>query len=88
MIGYLKGTISHIFSNACFIDVGGVGYKAIASATTLKDLVIGQETMLYTYMSVSEMILRCTGSVHKTNMTCSSSSLQSTASALRLPSTP
>ncbi len=54
MIGYLKGTISHIFSNACFIDVGGVGYKAIASATTLKDLVIGQETMLYTYMSVSE----------------------------------
>lgn len=54
MIGYLKGKISHIFSNACFIDVGGVGYKTIASSTTLKELIVGQETMLYTHMSVSE----------------------------------
>lgn len=54
MIGYLKGTITHIFENACFIDVHGVGYKAIVSGSTLGNLTIGRETMLYTYMSVSE----------------------------------
>lgn len=54
MIGYLKGTITHIFENACFIDVNGVGYRAIVSGPTLGNLTIGKETMLYTYMSVSE----------------------------------
>lgn len=54
MIGYLKGTITHIFENACFIDVNGVGYRAIVSGSTLGNLAIGKETMLYTYMSVSE----------------------------------
>lgn len=54
MIGYLKGTITHIFENACFIDVNGVGYRAIVSGPTLGNLTIGKEMMLYTYMSVSE----------------------------------
>ena len=54
MIGYLTGTITHIFENACFIDVNGVGYRAIVSGPTLGNLTIGKETMLYTYMSVSE----------------------------------
>ena len=54
MIGYLKGTITHIFENSCFIDVHGVGYRAIVSGSTLGNLTIGKDTMLYTYMSVSE----------------------------------
>lgn len=54
MIGYLKGVISHIFVNSCFIDVHGVGYRTYAPASTLDTLCIGQEAMLYTYMSVRE----------------------------------
>lgn len=54
MIGYLKGVISHIFVNSCFIDVHGVGYRAYAPASTLDTLCVGQEAMLYTYMSVRE----------------------------------
>ena len=54
MIGYLKGTITHIFENSCFIDVHGVGYRAIVSGSTLGNLTIGKDTMIYTYMSVSE----------------------------------
>lgn len=54
MIGYLKGVISHIFVNSCFIDVHGVGYRTYASASTLDTLCVGQEAMLYTYMSVRE----------------------------------
>lgn len=54
MIGYLKGVISHLFVNACFIDVHGVGYRVYAPASTLDTLCVGQEAMLYTYMSVRE----------------------------------
>lgn len=54
MIGYLKGVISHIFVNSCFIDVHGVGYRTYAPASTLDTLYVGQEAMLYTYMSVRE----------------------------------
>lgn len=54
MIGYLKGVISHIFVNSCFIDVNGVGYRTYAPASTLDTLCVGQEAMLYTYMSVRE----------------------------------
>ena len=54
MIGYLKGVISHIFVNSCFIDVHGVGYRTYAPASTLDTLSVGQEAMLYTYMSVRE----------------------------------
>lgn len=54
MIGYLKGVISHIFVNSCFIDVHGVGYRTYAPASTLDTLCVGQEAILYTYMSVRE----------------------------------
>lgn len=54
MIGYLKGVISHIFVNSCFIDVHGVGYRTYTPASTLDMLCVGQEAMLYTYMSVRE----------------------------------
>lgn len=54
MIGYLKGVISHIFVNSCFIDVHGVGYRTYAPASTLDTLCVGQEAMLYTYISVRE----------------------------------
>ena len=54
MIGYVKGVVSHIFSNSCFIDVHGVGYRTYAPASTLDTLIVGQEALLYTYMSVRE----------------------------------
>lgn len=54
MIAYLKGTVSHIFADSCFIDVHGVGYRVFAPASTLDMLTVGQETLVYTYMSVRE----------------------------------
>lgn len=54
MIGYVKGIVSHIFSNSCFIDVHGVGYRTYAPASTLDTLTVGKEALLYTYMSVRE----------------------------------
>ena len=54
MIGYLEGVISHLFANSCFIDVHGVGYRTYAPASTLDILRVGEEALLYTYMSVRE----------------------------------
>lgn len=54
MIAYVKGVVSHIFADTCFIDVHGVGYRILAPASTLDALTIGQEALVYTYMSVRE----------------------------------
>lgn len=54
MIGYLKGTITHLFRDTCFIDVHGVGYRVCVPASTLDTLVLGKESLLFTYLSVRE----------------------------------
>ena len=54
MIGYVKGIITHMFKEYCFVDIHGVGYRVYAPASTLQDLTIGKEALLFTYMSVRE----------------------------------
>lgn len=54
MIGYLKGVVTHIFREYCFIDVHGVGYRVFVPASTMEKLTIGRETTVFTYMSVRE----------------------------------
>lgn len=54
MIGYIKGIVTHIFKDSCFVDVHGVGYRAYVPASTLQELTIGREALLFTYMSVRE----------------------------------
>lgn len=54
MIGYVKGVVTHMFKEYCFVDVHGVGYRVYAPASTLNQLAIGREAMLFTYMSVRE----------------------------------
>ena len=52
MIGYVNGKITHMFKEYCFVDVHGVGYRVYAPASTLQALSIGQDALLFTYMSV------------------------------------
>lgn len=54
MIGYLKGIVTHIFRDCCFLDVHGVGYRVFVPASTMESLIIGREAMVFTYMSVRE----------------------------------
>lgn len=54
MIGYLKGIVTHIFREYCFIDVHGVGYRVFVPASTMEKLTIGKETTVFTYMNVRE----------------------------------
>lgn len=61
MIGYVRGTVSHIFSGSCFIDVNGVGYRLYISANTRDTLREGDEVTLFTYMSVREDAIQLYG---------------------------
>ena len=54
MIGYIRGPVTRIFHEYCFIDVHGVGYRIYAPAATLAALVPERETTLFTYMHVRE----------------------------------
>ena len=54
MIGYVKGIVTHMFTDSCFVDVQGVGYRVYIPASTLEKLSMGKESLLYTYMSVRE----------------------------------
>lgn len=54
MIGYLKGTVTHLFADYCFIDVQGVGYRVFIPASTRQELASGAAVTLYTYLAVRE----------------------------------
>ena len=54
MISYLKGIVTHLFREHCFIDVHGVGYRVFVPASTMEKLTIGKETTVFTYMNVRE----------------------------------
>lgn len=54
MIAYVRGTISHIFTDCCFVDVQGVGYRVFIAESTKRKLSVGAVSSLYTYMHVRE----------------------------------
>jgi Holliday junction DNA helicase RuvA len=54
MIGYIRGIVSHIFPDYCFVDVQGVGYRIYIASPTRQKLVTGQEVSLFTYLNVRE----------------------------------
>lgn len=56
MFYYLKGELVLVNTNFAVIDCGGVGYKLTVSGTTFSKIAghIGEETTLYTYLSVRE----------------------------------
>jgi len=54
MIGYVRGTISHIMIDTCFVDVQGVGYRVFIASSTRQKLVLHKEITLFTYLNVRE----------------------------------
>ncbi len=54
MIGYVRGTVSHIFVDHCFLDVQGVGYRVYMAGSTRQKLGVGKVATLFTHMHVRE----------------------------------
>jgi len=61
MIGYVKGVVTHLFTDTCFIDVQGVGYRVFVPNSTRQKLAIGQSATLFTYLNVREDALTLHG---------------------------
>lgn len=61
MIGYVKGLVTHLFTDYCFVDVQGVGYRVFIPNSTRQRLVVGQPTTLFTYLNVREDALTLHG---------------------------
>lgn len=54
MIGYVRGAVTALFKDSCFIEAGGIGYRVFISDKTRQRLVTGEEAKLITYMAVRE----------------------------------
>jgi Holliday junction DNA helicase RuvA len=54
MIGYIRGKITGIYKDFCFIETGGIGYRVFISDKTIENLHIDEEVKLLTYMAVRE----------------------------------
>lgn len=54
MIGYVRGIVTHLFKDSCYVDVHGVGYRVYVPVTTRQNLVEGKEMQLFTYLNVRE----------------------------------
>lgn len=54
MIGYIRGKVTALFKDACFLEAGGIGYRIFISDKTRQKLTNGEEAKLLTYMAVRE----------------------------------
>ena len=61
MIGYVRGVVTHLFKDACYVDVHGVGYRVYVPTTTRQLLVEGEESTLFTYLNVREDAMQLCG---------------------------
>lgn len=61
MIGYVRGIVTHLFKDACYIDVHGVGYRVHVPLTTRQQLIEGKEFTLFTYVNVREDAMQLYG---------------------------
>ena len=70
MIAQLTGTVLHVGASALVLDVGGVGYRILATPATLTTLQLHREASLATHLVVREDSLTLFGfeSVHERDM--------------------
>lgn len=61
MIGYVRGIVTHLFKESCYVDVHGVGYRVYVPTTIRQQLIEGQEVTLFTYLNVREDAMQLYG---------------------------
>ena len=61
MIGYVRGIVTHLFKESCYVDVHGVGYRIYVPTTTRQQPIEGHEATLFTYLNVREDAMQLYG---------------------------
>lgn len=54
MIGSVRGTVTHVGTDAALIEVGGIGYRVVAGPALLGKLRVGSEASVFTHHLVRE----------------------------------
>jgi len=54
MIGFLRGKVSYMSNECCFLDVQGVGYRVFIPLSTRQEMSLNSDAMLFTHLSVRE----------------------------------
>lgn len=61
MIGYIRGKVTGVFEDFCFLETGGIGYRIYISGRDREVLHVGDEVKLITYLAVREDALTLYG---------------------------
>ena len=61
MIGYIKGTVTNIAIDWCFVETNGIGYRIFISNNTRNKLIKEAEVKLITYLNVREDAMQLYG---------------------------
>lgn len=71
MIYSLRGTLTHTEAGAAVVECGGVGYRCLTTANTLRALPkAGEEVFLYTHLNVREDALDLFGFAEEAEAVC------------------
>lgn len=61
MIGYVRGQVTGIYNDFCFVETAGIGYRIFISGRDRMDLHVGDDVRLVTYLAVREDALTLYG---------------------------
>ncbi len=61
MYAYIHGTVEEIGADRAVLETGGVGYELACSATTIRRLIAGERTRLYTHLHLAEGVMALYG---------------------------
>lgn len=61
MIGYVRGQVTGIYDDFCFVETAGIGYRIFISGRDRTDLHVGDDVRLWTYLAVREDALTLYG---------------------------
>lgn len=61
MYAYIKGKAEEVLSDRAIIEAAGVGYSLFCSSNTLKTVIKGNESKLYTYLHLADGVMALYG---------------------------
>ena len=71
MIYSLTGEVLYVEPGVAVIECGGVGFRCLVSGSTLRELPpVGQSTMLYTHLNVTQDAMTLYGFATKSELSC------------------
>ncbi len=69
MLAYIRGRVADMDEESVILENGGIGYRILAPAPVLRELSVGREAKLHTYLHVREDALTLYGFLRRDELT-------------------